>query len=134
MMAPNEGRAEVPRVTVVMDCNDADKLSEFWAAALGYERRPRVEQFVALVPPAEESGAGTPMILQEVPEPKSGKNRVHVDLHVADLEAEVRRLEGLGATRRSLEPVHLAAHPEVRWVVMADPEGNEFCVAPEPSS
>ena len=65
------------------------------------------------------------MLFQKVPEPKSGKNRMHLDIHVSDLEAEASRLEALGATRRQAETV--SEHGS-SWVLMADPEGNEFCI------
>ena len=65
------------------------------------------------------------MILQRVPEPKQGKARIHFDLRVDDVEAEVQRLEGLGARR-----IDIGQSDDVAWVPMADPEGNEFCVCP----
>jgi predicted enzyme related to lactoylglutathione lyase len=64
------------------------------------------------------------MGLQQVPQPRVGKNRVHVDFHADDREVEVRRLVGLGATVLDEQEV-----PGLRWTVLADPEGNEFCVA-----
>ena len=93
----------------------------FWSAALGLAPRRVNEQFVALDPIA---GSGQPgMLFQKVPEPKVGKNRVHVDLRADDMAAEVHRLTGLGATvlaERSMG--------DFRWTVLADPAGNEFCV------
>jgi len=71
-----------------------------------------------------EHGAGPELALQRVPEPKLGKNRMHIDLHVEDVDREVARLIALGATRRSGELVEVG----FRWVVLGDPEGNEFCV------
>jgi predicted enzyme related to lactoylglutathione lyase len=65
------------------------------------------------------------LVLQQVSEPKLGKNRVHLDIKVADLEFEARRLEAIGA-RRVSEKVTGARDSE--WFVMADPEGNEFCI------
>ena len=65
------------------------------------------------------------MILQRVPEPKQGKARIHFDVRVSDVEAEVRRLEGLGARR-----IDVGQADDVVWVPMADPEDNEFCVCP----
>jgi hypothetical protein len=65
------------------------------------------------------------VILQGVPEPKQGKARVHFDLRVDDVSAEVERLEQLGARR-----VDVGQGDDVAWVPMADPEGNEFCVCP----
>ena len=68
---------------------------------------------------------GPKLLLQRVPEPKAGKNRMHLDLHTPDIEAEAARLEGLGARR--LEPDAMDEHGS-KWVLMADPDGNEFCV------
>jgi predicted enzyme related to lactoylglutathione lyase len=109
---------------VVIDCADAEALAPFWAAALGFERAWALGQFVGIEDPARIAHG---VILQQVPEPKQGKNRVHVDLGSPDIEAEARRLEALGATR-TVERREGPAH----WIVMADPEGNEFCVAETP--
>jgi predicted enzyme related to lactoylglutathione lyase len=65
------------------------------------------------------------MGLQQVPEPRVGKNRVHVDFRADDREVEIRRLLGLGATVLDEQQ----EVPGLRWTVLADPEGNEFCVA-----
>ncbi|MFJ9827232.1 VOC family protein [Streptomyces sp. NPDC101160] len=75
--------------------------------------------------PATDTGLGHRILFQRVPEPKSGKNRLHLDLHPAPgtREKEVARLEGLGAT-----VLHEVAEPGGSWTVMRDPEGNEFCV------
>jgi predicted enzyme related to lactoylglutathione lyase len=107
---------------VVVDCADHGRVVDFWAAALGYQRRPVNEQYVALVPPRATRPPAAP--LQKVPEPKAGKNRVHLDFTVPVMADEVARLVGLGArviAERSLG--------DFRWTVLADPEGNEFCVA-----
>lgn len=109
---------------IVVDCADHEAVVRFWLAALGGYRRRRVnEQYVAITP--AEPAIGRPVILfQEVPEPKVVKNRVHLDLHGESMAAEVDRLRGLGATvitERSLG--------RLRWTVMADPEGNEFCIS-----
>jgi predicted enzyme related to lactoylglutathione lyase len=97
-------------------------LAQFWAQALGYRRQPLEEPYLMLLP--AQRGAGPELALQRVPEPKLGKNRMHIDLHVEDVEGEVARLVALGATRRSGELVEVG----FRWVVLGDPEGNEFCV------
>jgi len=112
------------RVTeVVIDCADHGRIIDFWAAALGYERRAVNEQYVALVPPAVEPGL-PPILFQKVPEPKVVKNRVHLDFQAEVMADEVARLVGLGATviaERSLG--------DFAWTVLADPAGNEFCVS-----
>ena len=108
---------------VVIDCADHGRVVDFWAAALGYERREVNEQYVALLPPAREPGR-PPLLFQKVPEPKAGKNRVHLDFTAPVMADEVARLVRLGASliaERSLG--------DFRWTVLADPEGNEFCVA-----
>ena len=115
------GRLRVSEV--VVDCADHGRVVDFWAAALGYERRDVNEQYVALLPPAREPDR-LPLLFQKVPEPKVGKNRVHLDFRTPVMADEVIRLVGLGATliaERSLG--------DFRWTVLADPEGNEFCVA-----
>jgi predicted enzyme related to lactoylglutathione lyase len=112
------------RVTeVVIDCADHGRVVDFWAAALGYERREVNAQYVALVPPEREPGR-PPLLFQKVPEPKVAKNRVHLDFRAETMADEVARLVGLGATvlaERSLG--------DFSWTVLADPDGNEFCVS-----
>ena len=109
-------------IAVVLDCADPEGLAQFWAEALGYRRQPLQEPYLMLLP--VQRGAGPQLALQRVPEPKVGKNRMHIDLHVEDVEGEVARLVALGATRRSGALVEVG----FRWVVLTDPEGNEFCV------
>jgi predicted enzyme related to lactoylglutathione lyase len=106
------------RMELTLDCNDLESLAAFWSAALNYRRSlPGLEGYASL------EGDGIPLSLQRVPEPKVTKNRLHLDLLVEDVEAEVSRLEALGARR-------LEDHTEygTHWSVMADPESNEFCV------
>lgn len=110
-----------PNVDIVIDCADPEALGVFWAAALGYRTVGSRGSFTLLLPAQR---AFPPVILQQVPEPKQGKTRVHFDLRVDDVEGEVRRLEALGARRIDV------GQGEVEWVPMADPEGNEFCVCP----
>jgi predicted enzyme related to lactoylglutathione lyase len=105
--------------TIVIDAHDVELLAEFWAAALGYQRMySSPEEIVLTAPDVRFPG----LILIAVPEGKVGKNRVHLDLNPDDRDAEVERLIGLGATRADI------GQTEVPWIVMADPEGNEFCV------
>jgi predicted enzyme related to lactoylglutathione lyase len=78
-----------------------------------------------------EAGDGPKFVLQRVPEPKHLKNRMHLDLWVADIEVEARRLSELGARRQSADPLEEIGS---RWIVMADPEGNEFCLCQEAKS
>jgi predicted enzyme related to lactoylglutathione lyase len=96
----------------------------FWTEALGYSCAGTFGQFWPLVP--REAGDQPWVVLQEVGDPKStAKNRMHLDIHVTDLDAEARRLQALGAELLSEAPVTMG---DVAWFVMADPEGNEFCI------
>jgi hypothetical protein len=106
---------------LVLDCADPETLAEFWAAALGYEPFGTVGNYVALVPPT----SGRPKLLLQVPEPKTTKNRMHLDIETPDIEPEAARLGKLGATRLGAET--RSEHGST-WIVMADPEGNELCV------
>jgi hypothetical protein len=128
---------------IVIDCEDAAPLARFWAAALGWRIAPydqdELERLAAkgiddleddpsvMVEPPEGEAPGVPvMFLTEVPEPKRGKNRVHIDVVAeASVDDEVIRLEGLGGTLRNW-----AEEEGTVWAVMLDPEGNEFCVMP----
>lgn len=106
---------------VTIDCADPQTLARFWAAALGTSVANDYGDFVMLAP----NGSGAPALgLQRVPEPRTGKNRVHVDLGGGGGRAvEVDRLVGLGA--RVLDEQQM---PGLAWTVLGDPEGNEFCV------
>ncbi|WP_219419655.1 VOC family protein [Pseudonocardia nigra] len=110
---------------VTVDCADTRVQSQFWAAALGTEVRVDFGDWVMLEPPP----AGGPSVgLQRVPEPRSGKNRLHFDLAVApgDRQREVERLVGLGA---AVVGERGGAEAGFVWTTLTDPEGNEFCVA-----
>jgi glyoxalase superfamily protein len=81
-----------------------------------------LEQYTLLVPP---DGDGPKLLLQGVPEGKAAKNRMHIDIRAVDIEAEADRLVALGATRgERFDPPQFQSH----WIVMTDPEDNEFCV------
>ena len=105
---------------VVLDCQDPVALAPFWTRALGYQVAASVETYVVLLP---TEGGGPPFLLQRVPDAKVGKNRMHVDLEVEDIDAEAAALMVLGATRVSAVPVEEFG---TRWVTLRDPEGNEF--------
>jgi len=121
--------------SVVVDCRDIAAQSRWWTEALGWRIIYEADDEVVVVPPQAVDPArdiprverGPGLIFVPVPEGKAVKNRLHIDLAPspdAGQEAEVRRLEDLGARR-----VDVGQDPEeVSWVVMADPEGNEFCV------
>lgn len=107
-----------------IDTTDPRRLAAFWQQALGWRQTYAEDDQVALEPPAgsREDGVVPDLLFLRVPEPKSGKNRLHIDLRPQDQAAEVARLEALGATR-----VDVGQGPESTWVVLADPDGNEFC-------
>jgi predicted enzyme related to lactoylglutathione lyase len=107
---------------LVLDCADPAALAEFWAPALGYENMGEAEPYVVLRDPDRQRPK---LLLQRVAEPKVAKNRLHLDVHVPDIEAEASRLEALGAQRLAPEVQHEYGS---WWILMADPEGNEFCV------
>jgi predicted enzyme related to lactoylglutathione lyase len=116
----------VMRIELTLDCTELDQAATFWQAALGYVVDGVIEgKYVSL------RGHGLALTLQRVEERKSVKNRMHLDLLVDEVEEEVRRLEALGASR--LTPVARQEFGQT-WFVLADPEGNEFCVAHDPSS
>ena len=135
---------------VTLDSTAPHPLADWWAEALGWQREPTDEAFIrrmvaeghatesetmlhdgrlvwragaAIVDP---SGGAPRVLFQLVPEPKTVKNRVHLDVRVGpdDVEAEVGRLTARGAT-----VLHRGRQGPHEWVTMADPEGNEFCVA-----
>jgi catechol 2,3-dioxygenase-like lactoylglutathione lyase family enzyme len=109
-----------------IDTTDPARLAKFWQAVLGWrlDAGPDGNE-VVLEPPegSPEDGVAPDLLFLRVPEEKAGKNRLHIDLRPADQAAEVARLEGLGARRADV-----GQHADVSWVVLADPDGNEFCV------
>ncbi|MPZ60906.1 MAG: VOC family protein [Propionibacteriales bacterium] len=110
-----------------IDSNDPDRLARFWEAALGWRRTYEEPDEVVLEPRAgsPEDGVSPDLLFLRVPEHKQVKNRLHLDLRPADQAREVERLVSLGARRSSV-----GQPPDAPWEVMADPEGNEFCVLP----
>ena len=109
---------------VVIDCADHGAVVDFWAAALDYDRQEVNEQYVGLVP-REKAPGRPPILFQKVPEPKVVKNRVHLDFRTESRADEVERL--LGPGRHASGPRDRSGR--LHWTVMADPEGNEFCVS-----
>jgi hypothetical protein len=108
-------------LVVVIDCSRLDRSGEFWASALGYVQEGTPEgRYQSLVP---AGGDGAEVLLQRVPEPKTVKNRVHLDLRTRDLASEVSRLVGIGARVLTEQPVVEAGW---QWHILADPDGNEF--------
>lgn len=109
-------------IGLVLDCADPEALGRFWEQALGLQRLGAAGAYVLLASP---SGALPKFLLQRVGEAKLTKNRMHLDIETSDVDVEVERLEAIGARR--IEQ-HARTEHGSRWVVMADPEGNEFCV------
>ncbi len=108
-----------------IDSTDPARIATFWEQTLGWRRTYDTADEVVLEPPegSPEDGVAPDILFARVPEQKTVKNRLHVDLRPTDQAAEVARLEALGATR-----VSVGQGDDVTWVVLADPDGNEFCV------
>jgi predicted enzyme related to lactoylglutathione lyase len=104
---------------ITMDVNDLETCAKFWSQVLGAGILYQNEQYLRL----GKKGERPTLLLQKVPEPHEVKNRVHIDLDVADLDAAVRRVQELGGNKlRELNEYG------IKWTVMADPDGNEFCL------
>lgn len=137
-------------IQVTYDCKDPRAQGTFWAQVLGYQEQPPPdgytdwasflraegvpeEEWNSLYAIVDPAGKGPRLFFQQVPEAKQAKNRVHLDVNVstgfaaeerrAQVNAEVERVVALGATR-----VQTFDDPTGYWVVMLDPEGNEFCL------
>ncbi|RSN67952.1 MULTISPECIES: VOC family protein [Actinomadura] len=115
-----------PKVgNLVFDCTDLDAMAAFWGALLGMKETSRDEDWRDLEP---LGGRGPVLSFQLVPERKTIKNRIHLDLEVPDIRAAGERARGLGATPAG-EPM---GNPESPFRVWYDPEGNEFCFVTAP--
>jgi hypothetical protein len=117
--------------SVVVDCHDVGTQARWWATALGWDVVYEAEDEVVIAPAHMLQQApvdrGPGLVFVPVPEGKQVKNRLHIDLSPpadGDQQAEVDRLVGLGAVRTNVGQ----DEEKVGWVVLADPEGNEFCV------
>lgn len=106
--------------STVVNVADMERAMAFWTAALGYVERHTDLDFAVLTDPNRR---WSNLSLQLSIEPKRGRNRLHLDLYADDQQAEVERLESLGARRLPWD-----YSPDADYVVMADPDGNEFCV------
>lgn len=105
---------------VVIDAHDPKRLAQWWADALDWQVVFEAPEEVAV---AKDDKTHPGLVFVPVPETKTVKNRLHLDLAPDDRDVEVERLEALGARR-----VDIGQSAETTWVVLADPEGNEFCV------
>ena len=107
--------------SVVIDCNDFQVMYEFWREALGYQPKyPPEPDWVILTDPQRNN---VNVSIGTVPEPRVGKNRLHLDLYTTDPKEEIRRLLDLGARLFPRDP-----EPDEDFTVLQDPEGNLFCV------
>ena len=109
-----------------VDCANAYELSEWWKPVLGYvdiEGDPNLPGHEECM--IRDPETGHQLLFIEVPDEKAVKNRLHLDLRPDDQAAEVARFESLGAVRVDIGQ---EGNADVTWVVLADPEGNEFCV------
>lgn len=105
---------------ICLDANDTEALAAWWAQALHWPVQPAQDEGEWLLRPPD--GQGPDWLFLPVPEGKSVKNRIHLDFTPDDQDAEVSRLLALGARHVDI------GQGEQSWVVLADPEGNEFCV------
>jgi predicted enzyme related to lactoylglutathione lyase len=122
-----EGRrsSDIRIQCVVVDSHDCERLARFWSQVLGWRITYQSDTEWAIEPPEGDPAVDVApdILFLKVPDEKVGKNRLHFDLRPTDQTAQVERLTGLGAKR-----VDIGQGDDVTWVVLADPEGNEFCV------
>jgi hypothetical protein len=125
MNSMNAVPASVRIQALCVDSRDPARIAGFWQSALGWRRTSEDDEEIVLEPPAgsPEDGVAPDLLFLRVPEGKAVKNRLHLDLKPNDQAAEVARLEALGARR-----VDVGQDDDVSWIVLADPDGNEFCV------
>ncbi|HEY8684798.1 MAG TPA: VOC family protein [Chloroflexota bacterium] len=110
-----------PVANVVFDCADHARLAQFWSQVTGYVLDGMGDDWAALHDPR---GVGPRLLFYRVPESKTVKNRVHLDISVADRAAAEEQFQALGGRR-----MEAVSGFGLTWTVMADPEGNEFCIA-----
>jgi predicted enzyme related to lactoylglutathione lyase len=106
---------------ITFDTTDPEGLADWWARALDGQVNPIAPPFFVVVSRPEGPG----LAFQQVEDPTPGKNKVHLDFSTDDVEVEVARLVELGATETGRN-----SFGDFGWVVLADPDGNAFCVAP----
>ncbi|RFU19494.1 VOC family protein [Geodermatophilus marinus] len=110
---------------IVIDCRDPERLSAWWARVLGYRVLSREEGAVEIGPEEGFGGPAPTLVFSPSPDPAPGKPRLHLDLSPTDRDqdAELQRLLDLGAT-----PADVGQTGSESWHVLADPEGNPFCL------
>ena len=104
---------------IVIDVNELETCARFWSQVLAAEILFQDESYIRL----GRKGERPTVLLQKVPERHTEKNRVHIDLDVSDLEGAARRVQDLGGQK-----IRHVSEYGIEWVVMADPDGNEFCL------
>jgi hypothetical protein len=119
---------ELRAMGVTMDCADVVRLADFWQAALGFRSRTGDERHTITLSDSVNSRTINHLTLQRVPEPKSAKHRIHIDLFPQDPASARAELLALGATVLSEPDFTVPGHLGFHAVVMADPEGGEFCL------
>jgi predicted enzyme related to lactoylglutathione lyase len=108
--------------SVMIDCHDPEALFAFWSQLLDVQVAQRYPDFIFASP---LPGNHISLAFQRVPEDKTVKNRLHLDLIHEDPDAFITKVESLGGSRLADQEVS-----GFRWTILADPEGNEFCVTP----
>ena len=110
---------------LVVDCHDPEKLARFWCEVLGYRELSREDGEIEIGPEAGFGGPAPTLVFGRVEDPTPGKLRLHIDVSPTDRDqdAELQRLLALGAV-----PADVGQTGEEEWRVLADPEGNEFCL------
>lgn len=117
-------------LVIVIDCSDLGRAAEFWSAVLGYDAEEEGVTYRTLRP---RDGHGIEILLQRTADAKVAKNRLHLDLRTRNLDEEVRRVTDLGATLLT-EPQAPVRECGWTWHVLADQDGNEFCVLRPPDT
>jgi predicted enzyme related to lactoylglutathione lyase len=116
-------------LVLVIDCADLSRSATFWCSVLDYRPDgPAVGQYLGLFP---KEGRGIQLLLQRVDDPKLGKNRLHLDLRTRKLESEITRILAAGGRMLTNESM---TEWGWTWHILADPDGNEFCVVQPPES
>jgi predicted enzyme related to lactoylglutathione lyase len=116
---------------LTIDCHNPNLLAAFWRDVLGWQITHETQTEAVLEPPVGSALVAPDLLFLKVPDKKVVKNRLHLDLRPDDKSTEVARLKKLGAIEVEIGQ---SADPNTTWVVLADPEGNEFCVLEPPDS
>ncbi len=114
------------RITeLVLDCREPERLARFWCEVLGFVVLGREDDDIEIGPPEGSGGLQPTLLLSRSEDPRNGRLRLHFDLNATDRDqdAELERLLAAGA-----RPADIGQSGEESWYVLADPEGNEFCL------